>query len=920
MSYVLLLALIYKFREIIMKKSLHTINALAFSVSLFTITAGISSISLAKNYIYTPDERVVSIKGGFMQPDLSLYRSPIESKIIDRTFYTNEATFMANEGFKTGMEGYNDMVKAGFPVAYKRAFQWVTAREMYFYARYLLDYIGGRSHSGIHMVHGPYWSMKADQHSQFNRISRDRGERNFSNKDVLLGIHLPLVYQRTGFPRVFDDIQPTYLQYRSVQPYFSGKLDNTDSFVDAMSGKKGGWGVPNTYFNDVPQRFDHDKMDTTFDLGAMGQFVKRRSQWLDRFYQANHEGDTHVSGGVSVPLLGNDAEEGMRGWGLTMSALNEILQVKASMFTDGKKLMGLNTDTYKPEKGLRYLPHQITPNLIWVGDIPERVWSMDIKDPSSQLWDQASWVWATSGYAVAADRRTNFFTHNPPVDGGLVEKRTGLVAESLGNAIFKNIMAMHLDGDILVSEWHPKKGQGSDVLLKDMAMAMTAIHDMSEAWQGVGRHSELVPKAKKILRDNANFLLKVQRPNGSFSSAYSTKGVAKGELGLATSQWEAIRALIAAYYSEKNDNYLVAARKAYQHMNREYWVVKDGVYRSEIGNDTLTVTPYAVGITMAALRELMFTTPTYLLEEQIEQMTRWWVQTVNQSGLLLSEHQSTGEVFTGYGTGDDDADGIPFVSKGHGKYGVAPVVAAEVKINLGGKGNKAFYNIKGDIHDTDHVKTNFNIKEHPSLMKPVNLALRNPSSAALVERNVMTRIDGTRIPLAPTKPIKVGLGTLKNLTGKQIFEANCMLCHGENGEGIDGKPLKTFMNLPAVAMEAFVRGGNPSASMPAFGVGNNDAGGGTLTNDEIARVVAYVQSDKFKRNYARAEKGEVLANSKPKDIWFYLSRENLKNKGQVVLGKSAANKYIKQMENPAEVKAKNFENIRRTHPDAEVEI
>ena len=198
-----------------------------FIIKIFciSITSAFITQALAKNYILTPDQRTVAIKGGFSQPDLSQYRSSIDSKIIDRTFYTNEATFMANEGYKTGMEGYNDMVKASFPIAYKRAFQWVTAREMYFYARYLLDYIGGRSHSGVHMVHGPYFSMKADKHSQFNKLVRDRGERQFSNKDILLGMDLPLVYQRTGFPRVFDDIQPTYLQYKSVQPFFTGQLD-----------------------------------------------------------------------------------------------------------------------------------------------------------------------------------------------------------------------------------------------------------------------------------------------------------------------------------------------------------------------------------------------------------------------------------------------------------------------------------------------------------------------------------------------------------------------------------------------------------------------------------------------------------------------------------------------------------------------
>ena len=376
-----------------------------------------------------------------------------------------------------------------------------------------------------------------------------------------------------------------------------------------------------------------------------------------------------------------------------------------------------------------------------------------------------------------------------------------------------------------------------------------------------------------------------------------------------------------SFYSTKNDAYVKAARAAYEHMNQNYWVADKGVYRSEHNNDSVSVKPYSVGITMAALRELMFTTPTYLLEPQIEQMTRWWVQTVNQSGLLLSEHQSTGEVLTGFGeSSDDDGDGIPYVSKAHGKNGAAPLMAAEVVINLGGESNAHFKKLKGDLHSGGNVLNRFNYKDHPSLVKPVSLPLKNPAEDGLVNRNVMTRIDGTRIPLQPTKPITVGLGTSKNLTGKQIFDANCLLCHGENGEGIDGKPLKTFMNLPAIAMEVFVRGGNPAASMPAFGVGNNDAGGSTLTNDEIARVVSYVQSDEFKSNYSRAEKGEVIPGSIPKDIWFYLSRENLKNKGKTIIGSSTAKQYIEKMKDPKSIRAQAHENIRRTQPDANTQL
>ena len=816
-------------------------------LSIFLLGFCIASTAAAKNYIYTPDGRSVAIKGGFSQPDLSDYRSPIESKVVDRRFYTNEATFMANEGFKTGMEGYNDMVKAAFPVAYKRAFQWVTAREMYFYARYLLDYIGGRTHSGIHMVHGPYWTLKALEHSQFNRLIRDRGERTFSNKDILMGVYLPMVYQRTGFPRIFDNVQPTYLQYKSVQPEFSGKLDNTDSFDDAMSGKVGGWGVPNTFFNDSAQVFSHDEMDTTFNLGAMGQFVKRRAQWLDRFYQAKHNGKTRVSNGVDVELLGNDAEEGMRGWGLTMSALNEILQVKSAMFTDGEKLMGINPEQYDPKNGLKYLPHEIKPNIIWVGDIPERVWSMDLKDASSQLWDQASWIWATSAYAVAANRRGDMFTDNPPVDGGMVEKSTGLLAEALGNVVFKNIETMHQKNGLLVSEWTPGKGKGQLIGMKDLTMAMVALRDLEQSWKLIGRHAEIRDRAMALLQRNGDFLLKVQEKNGAFREDYSlNRGIQVGELS-ANANWAGIRALLAVYQTTSDKKYLAAARKTFNLMNAIYWVHELGIYKSHLNKGIAIVDSYSVGIAMAAMREMMFATPTYNLEPQIERMTRWWIQTVNQSGLLQAEHQSTGEVYTGFGNGDDDGDGIPYVSKAHGQFGSAPVMAAKVVINLGEKDNTEFKQIEGELHYSERfskVVMNYQPSKEQAVLQ---VSLIDPIGAGIVSRKPMQRTDGAYLNLPPSKPIHVGMGTVNRLTGKQIYEANCMLCHGQHGEGLDGKPLNRFMKYPAVVMEQFVKSGNPTVSMPAWGLGNGDDVGGALTELEIKKVVAYVSERVFQK-------------------------------------------------------------------------
>lgn len=130
--------------------------------------------------------------------------------------------------------------------------------------------------------------------------------------------------------------------------------------------------------------------------------------------------------------------------------------------------------------------------------------------------------------------------------------------------------------------------------------------------------------------------------------------------------------------------------------------------------------------------------------------------------------------------------------------------------------------------------------------------------------------------------------------GQQIFEANCQICHGQHDEGIDGKNLGNKMNFPHEAMFDVVQHGRFERSMPPWGIGNNDGFGGTLKKAEIDRIIDYVQSDEFRKNYKQSDQGAVLAGQLPKDVWFYLSRETVKNNGKVMVGQSEANPYIQK--------------------------
>lgn len=831
---------------------------IAMLLALVGLLAGVPAS--AKIFLNAPDGRKVELKGGTRQPDLSMYRSPLESKVVDRRFYTNDAMYLANEEFLSGMHFFLDAVKAGFPIAHNPQFQWVTAFENYWYSRYVLFWGGVQSHMGVGLVHGPYWTVKARQLYQQNRLNRDRGERVPSNKDVLLGRYMPLYYQRTGFPRVFEDASMSYLDYTSGDPHLVGPVIVDDNFKDPQSGKNGDWGVARYWIDLANSRWNHDRMDTTLDMGAVAQGMLKKILWVEYMFHSDHVEESPSDRRAQITLLGNDAEEGFRGVMLTLAGLNGLLEAKASFFADetGARLGGIDPFTYDPQKGLRYLPHQIAPNLVMLGDLPERLWALDtIKDNSSQLWDQASWLWGASEYYYLAHHFKRVFTDNPPVDGGIVEKRTALVARGLANVLVKNLEAMHLKEGVLASEWRPGRGAGGEISMRDSAIAIQALKHYSDRLQlGDNPEPELRKLAVKLLKAQADFLLRVQGTDGSFHGSYRIAPLERrGDNTLSTPQWWGIRALVAAWHVTEDGRYLEAARRAFNYLNLKFWDEKSGLYRTRLGDDTVVLTPLDVGAALGAMRELMLATPVHLVKPQIERFTRWWVQAVDVSGLQMSEDFQSGEVSYGKKSADEDEDGIPFVKSSHGRYGVAPVPAAKVAVNIGGPQNAAFGRIGGDRHvPSGKVRYAYTPKaddEHraillrpekrqeaagASVVRPVAL-----DAPKLVERDLMERFDGSVIPLPASAPIGRG----SDLTGAEIYRLNCASCHGERGEGITGKPLGTIATTQREEIKKAPMLGRFEKGMPPWGKGVDELAG-VLSEKEIDRVVDFIKNELFK--------------------------------------------------------------------------
>jgi len=848
---------------------------------LITFFLLIPSLVSAEYIMNAPDGRRLHLKEGTFQPDLSLYRSKLpEVKILDRTFKPKYQQWAANEEFEMSQTGLNNMVRAAFPLAHNSAFIWLTNQQMYWNARNNLGFGFAASHAGINFVNGPYFTMKALELSKYNRLYRDRGERTLTNKDVLLQWYLPLVWKRVGIPRFPDDGSPSYLEFESGDPHFVAPTPIEDTFDDPQSGKNGKWGVPSYFLQNRQWRWDRDGMSKYLDMGSIGIMLKRASMWVDYMWKATHSGESPSTQSGRITLAGNDAEEGFRGMALATTRVNQVLALKAQLVADEHgKLGGVNPKNYDPKKnGLKYFPHRIWPNLLLAGDLPERQWDFEIDDPRSLLFDQAAILWGSSHFFQSTYRMTEMFTDNPPVDGGILEKKLGAVPHYLANMQIKNIVAMHTRVDLLVSEWD--KGTKWKMNMIDVGLTFIAMKEYvdrmrdPQALLGTDKEDlepELTEVATRIVKRNADFLLQLQGDDGSFCKSYDViSNKILGSCNKSRPNFVGIFALLEAYKLTQDVKYVEGARKTWNYVWLNYWDEPSGLFRSTLGDDTVIIHALDITAQLRAYREMLFATPIHMSKPFINKFSRWAVQTLMMTGMIQSEENRSGELAIGVGSADWDNDGVPWLGKGDGEFGIAPTLALKVAVNIGEVGkNKSFNALKGQKHWAEMYGGDVKYAYHKTssavdMTLPVKMDMEDWE-----ERDELLRWDGTTMQLPSAKMFKRG----SDLTGRQIFEMNCAHCHGYTGEGITGISYEAD-SLVRTRDDMFEvpKNGRFTRLMPEWGIGNRDEHGGVLTDKEIFKIVDYIQSDGFKKVFKDVQKGYAFPDYPPKDPYFYISR------------------------------------------------
>jgi hypothetical protein len=260
-----------------------------------------------------------------------------------------------------------------------------------------------------------------------------------------------------------------------------------------------------------------------------------------------------------------------------------------------------------------------------------------------------------------------------------MEQKYALLARGLANMVLANLDAMHRVAGVLVSTWRPKEGPGASVKLADLSLAMVALARYVGTMDLEPENRE---RAKTLLKQQADFLLKVAAQDGSYSQEYQVPaGAAKGERDM-TIQAFAIRGLLVAHEATGDARYLEGARKTSQTWNRDFWDTAAWLYRNQPGVDRVIYTPVDVGAALAALREMILVDKDVQL---LDRFKKFFVQAVDASGMMQAEDVYTGENLEQVlaGAADSDGDGIPFMSRGDGRYGIDAVFAGRVEFDLG---------------------------------------------------------------------------------------------------------------------------------------------------------------------------------------------------------------------------------------------
>lgn len=676
----------------------------------------------------------------------------------DSIFKTSHQMFLANELFESGEPfaealGYNLDVLDPMVLDSPDSISYTTGIEGYEYSRYLLNTLNGRSGMGLHMMWSPVVTMNAAmQPSSFDGTFTGGMTNGYKEDDMLMmmignfGMNANQTPPQNAFPQFAD---------------FESGNNNLPQTV-----------ASNFQMDYATTRWNRNNMSKVLNLGAMGQSMWKQYYWAQDMLGSFHDSldndvtptGTNSPDSIGSPnfdpnnniFYGGNNVDGFIGQVLTAVSINKTNFLINNLAYDGTNLGMVNPATYDPANGIKYFPTRISlsENTVLSG-LPPQASNFTVLDDKSQLFDQLSYLLATSNYVNMMDpSNTSDAAHlafkevfdGYPFPADMATTGTPGpfdLMKGTSKVIFLNIMAMHYNSTAgtFVNESNLSGGTpvlGNEISAENAAYIIVSLAKFSEEFAG----TPLQAMADNAITSQANFILNnFIDTNGGYYNSYTIGTGANTSPKTIDANAAIVRGLYAAYNHTGDNNYLTAANTAYNFMINNFYSPSENAFATTLGNNNATYTPWNLALFAGANREASLTGNQ---TDAAAIFTRVSKNVYNQ--MLLAEAEASGETGS-----DSDGDGIPYIAGGtkpfvfaesgtltlSGTVGVGDIKEGIYDINIFPNPASDLINVKSSLESNSDLQ----ISIYDITGKVVNLNTNKLSDN--VQINISSLVNGT---------------------------------------------------------------------------------------------------------------------------------------------------------------------------------
>ncbi len=692
----------------------------------------------------------------------------------DSIFNTQDQMLLANELFESGEPfseflGYNldnlDPMVLNMP----DSISYTTGIENYEYSRYLLGTVISRSGLGLHMMWSPMVNrMAAMEPATFDGSFTGGVANGFKQDDELMKMihHFGVLAKQMAPAHPF----PQFAEFESGNMHLPQAV------------------APNFQMDFSSLRWDRSKMDKQLSLGAMGQTMLKQYFWAQDMLSAFHDSldNTIEANGTNSPdsanspnfnssnnlFYGGNSLDGFIGQVLTAEAINKTLFLINKLAYNGVSLGAVNPATYNPSNGIKYFPHKIAVTEKMMGTmLPPAIDTLVVSDPSSHLFDQLSFLWASLNFKNMMDPGINDVAHlayHQVFDGNPFPApmtTTGMpgpfdLMRGSSKVIFLNTMAMHynqIEGVFVdVANYSVANGvtMNNKVSSIDAAYMLVVLAKMKKEFSS----TPLATMVSNALDSETSFLLTklTDTANGGYYNFYVIgSGPDAGPLSLESAA-AIVRGLYASYASTQNPSSLIAANNAYNYLINNFYLPSSMIFKTEINNlSEIVYTPKNLALLSGVLRQASILGGN---SNAAIIYTRAFKAVYNK--MLLKEAEQSGE------TGNDsDGDGIAYIVGGNLPF----VFAAKASYSMPNAIEKVSSLIKIEVFPNpaaNYVKVNMVLQNSSK----VELAIYDISGRLMLDKLPLYQSAGTNVITVNTSKLVPGIYFLRIVVNNEIKE------------------------------------------------------------------------------------------------------------------------------------------------------